>query len=227
MTVSFSLMSAKSRRTYDGTRRREQAARTRARIVEVAGRLFVERGYAGTTIPAIAGEAGVAVETVYRSATGKSGLLADSVRAAVAGGAERAETPVAERAAIRRIIEEPDPVRQLQLYAATQPGIWSRVGPLLRVLDAAANSDASLVELRERIAADRRHGLRDGLGRMLEERGVLRDGVTAERAGDIVYAVCGQANYLALVGDCGWTEAAYESWLAETLIAALLPPREQ
>ena len=56
---------------------------------------------------------------------------------------------------------------------------------------------------------------------MLEERGVLRDDVTAQRAGDIVYAVCGQANYLALVDDCGWTEAAYETWLAETLTAAL------
>jgi AcrR family transcriptional regulator len=216
-------MSEVSRRRYDGTRRREQAARTRARIVEVAARLFVERGYAGTTIPAIAAESGVAVETVYRSASGKAGLLADAVRAAVAGGPERAEVPVTERPAIRRITEEQDPVRQLRLYAATQPGIWSRVGPLLRVLDAAANSDASLVELREQIAAERRHGLRDGLGRMLEQRAVLRDGVNAERAGDIVYAVCGQANYLALVGDCGWTEAAYETWLAETLVAALLP----
>src|SRR5688572_7168624 len=203
MPVSFSLMSEKSRRTYDATRRRQQAARTRARIIEVAGRLFVERGYAGTTIPAIAKEAGVAVETVYRSASGKAGLLADAVLAAVAGGAERAEVPITERPTIRRINEEADPVRQLQLYAATQPGIWSRVGPLLRVLDAAANSDASLVELRERIAADRRHGLREGLGRMLEQRGVLRPGVTSGRAGDIVYAVCGKANYLALVDECG------------------------
>ncbi|WP_308164469.1 helix-turn-helix domain-containing protein [Agromyces sp. ISL-38] len=212
-----------SRRTYDATRRRQQAARTHARIVEVAGRLFVERGYAGTTIPAIAGEAGVAVETVYRASSGKAGLLADAVRAAVAGGAERADVPITERPAIRRIIEEADPVRQLQLYAATQPGIWSRVGPLLRVLDAAANSDASLVRFREQIVADRRHGLRDGLGQMLEQRGMLSAGVTAERAGDIVYAICGQANYLALVDDCGWTEAAYESWLSETLITALLP----
>jgi AcrR family transcriptional regulator len=221
----MSEVSRPSRRTYDATRRREQAARTRARIIEAAARLFVERGYAGTTIPAIAGEAEVAVETVYRSASGKAGLLADAVRAAVAGGAERAEIQVTERPAIRRIDEESDPVRQLQLYAATQPGIWSRVGPLLSVLDAAANSDASLVELRDRIGAERRRGLRDGFGRMLEQRGVLREGVTAERAGDIVYAVCGQANYVALVGDCGWTEAAYESWLAETLAAALLPSR--
>lgn len=218
-------MSEEARRKYDAPQRRAQAARTRANIVEAAGRLFVERGYAGATIPAIAAEAGVAVETVYRSATGKAGLLASAVGAAVAGGAERAEVPVLERPAIRRISEEPDPERQLQLYAATQPGIWARVGPLMRVLDAAASSDPSLVELRERIAADRLHGLRRGLGAMLAERGVLRAGVTAERAGDIVYAVCGQQNYEALVTDCGWTERQYQDWLAETLADALLRTR--
>jgi AcrR family transcriptional regulator len=216
-------MSSNARRKYDSQLRRAQAARTRTRIVEAAHRLFVERGFAGATIPAIATEAGVAVETVYRSANGKAGLLGDAVRAAVAGGAERADVPVIERPAIRRIIDEPDPVRQLQLYAATQPGIWSRVGPLLRVLDAASTSDTSLIELREQIAAERRHGLRAGLGKMLEQRGVLRPGLTAERAGDIVYTVCGQANYEALVTQCGWTEREYRDWLVETLVAALLP----
>lgn len=211
-----------ARRKYDSPVRRAQAATTRARIVEAARRLFVEHGYAGATIPAIAADAGVAVETVYRSSQGKAALLAEAVRAAVAGGAQRAEVPVPERPAIRRIIDEPDPVRQLELYAATQAGIWSRVGPLLRVLDAAASSDPSLGELREQISAERRHGLRSGLGRLLEQRGVLRPGLTAERAGDIVYAVCGQANYQALVGDCGWSEDEYRDWLTETLVTAML-----
>jgi AcrR family transcriptional regulator len=216
-------MSSKARRKYDSQLRRAQAARTRARIVTAAQRLFVERGFAGATIPAIATEAGVAVETVYRAASGKAGLLGDAVRAAVAGGASRAEVPVMERPAIRQIIDELDPVRQLRLYAATQPGIWSRVGPLLRVLDAASTSDTSLIELREQIAAERRHGLRAGLGKLLEQRGVLRSGLTAERAGDIVYTVCGQANYEALVTQCGWTEGEYRDWLVDTLVAALLP----
>lgn len=86
-------------------------------------------------------------------------------------------------------------------------------------------NDPSLIELRRRIAAERRHGLRSGLGKLLEERGVLRPGLTAERAGDIVYAVCGRANYEALVTDCGWPEHEYEAWLSETLIAALLVGR--
>jgi hypothetical protein len=101
--------------------------------------------------------------------------------------------------------------------------IWSRVGPLLRVLDAAATSDATLVALRGRIAAERRDGLRDGLGKLLEQRGALRPGLTAERAGDLVYAVCGRANYEALVVECGWSETEYQGWLVSTLVAALLP----
>lgn len=214
-----------ARRKYDSPVRRAQAAGTRARIVEAARHLFVEHGYRGATVPAIAAEAGVAVETVYRSAQGKAGLLAEAVRAAVAGGAQRAVVPVSERRAVRRIRDEPDPVRQLALYAATQPGIWSRVGPLLAVLDAAASSDPSLAELREQISAERRHGLRTGLGRLLEQRGVLRPGLTAERAGDIVYAICGQANYQALVSDCGWSEDEYRDWLTETLVAAILHSR--
>ena len=219
-------MSDQTRRKYDSPLRRAQAASTRARIVEAAHRLFVEHGYAGTTIPAIAAEAGVAVETVYRSTTGKAGLLAAAVRSAVAGGAHRAEVPVGQRPAIRRIIEEADPTRQLKLYAATQPGIWSRVGPLLHVLDAAANTDPSLVELREQISAERRHGLRTGLGRLLEQRGVLRPGLTAERAGDLVYAICGLANYQALIGDCGWSEDEYQDWLTQLLVAAILHGQE-
>ena len=48
-------------------------------------------------------------------------------------------------------------------------------------------------------------------------------GLTAERAGEIVYTMCGQANYEALVTQCGWTRQEYQGWLADTLVAALLP----
>ena len=58
--------------------------------------------------------------------------MAAAVNAAVAGGVERSQRPVETRPAIRAIIDEPDPWRQLALYARTQPGIWARVGSLLQ-----------------------------------------------------------------------------------------------
>ncbi len=213
---------ARPRRRYDATRRREKAAETRVRIIEAASRAFVEHGYAGATIPLIAREAGVAVETVYRSATGKSGLLAAAVQAALAGGVRRAEVPVDERVGIRRVIEETDPRRQLRAYAGTQPGVWSRVGPLLRVLDAAAGTDPALVELQEQLADQRLQGMRRFAG-LLAERGALRADVSADRAADVLWTLCAQANYDSLVGHRGWDPAEYRDWLGETLIAALLP----
>ncbi|HYP44970.1 MAG TPA: helix-turn-helix domain-containing protein [Propionibacteriaceae bacterium] len=147
---------ATPRRRYDATRRQVQSAQTRRRIVDTAARLFVERGYTGATIPLIAAEAGVAVETVYRSATGKAGLLREGIQAALAGGAEQAELPVEQRRGIQRVIEETDPRRQLRAYAATQPGVGSRVGPRLRVLDQAAGEPA-LAQLRTELAEQRLH----------------------------------------------------------------------
>jgi AcrR family transcriptional regulator len=51
-------------RSYVSRLRAEQAAATRDRVVRAAAELFAERGYAGTTLPAIGRRAGVSTETV-------------------------------------------------------------------------------------------------------------------------------------------------------------------
>ena len=190
--------------------------------MEAAARAFLANGYAGATIPMIAESAGVAVETVYRSATGKAGLLESAVQAALAGGVERADVPVDDRPGIRRVIDEQDPRKQLAAYVATQPGVWSRVGPLLRVLDEAAASDPALQKLREGHAAQRLNGLRR-FAALLSERGALRDGLLVDRAAEIIWTLCAQANYEALVNRLGWSHDEYKSWLTSQLIHALLP----
>jgi len=181
----------------------------------------LERGYAAATIPRIAAEAGVAVETVYRAAAGKAGLLEAAVQASLAGGVERADVPVEQRPGIRRVIEETDPRRQLDAYAATQPGVWSRVGPLLRILDAAASTDETLAALRDQHAQQRLQGLRR-FAALLAERGALRLGLSVNRAADIIWTLCAQANYDSLVTSRKWTADEYRKWLSETLAHALL-----
>lgn len=194
---------------------------TRARILEAAHRVFLERGYAGATIPRIASEAGVAVETIYRAAPGKPGLLAAVVESALAGGMDNAELPVEQRPGIRRVIKEKDPVRKLQLYAATQPGVYGRAGALLRVLDEAATSIPELAQLRESYAARRLEGMRQ-LARQLAEQGTLRPELSLQQAADILVTVCSRANYDSLVTERGWTPADYRDWVADTLVRTLL-----
>jgi AcrR family transcriptional regulator len=209
------------KRRYDATGRRRRAEATRARVVAAATKVFLEHGYAGATIPMIAAEAGVALQTVYRAAPGKAGLLEAAVTAAVAGGSARAAVPVEDRPAVRAVIEEPDPYRQMRLYAHTQPGIWSRVGPLLRVLEAAAASEPDLRRLQQEQDAQRHAGL-TRFARLLADRGALRAGLTPERAADIIVTLGTLATYNSLVVTHGWTDDQYEDWLADSLQHALL-----
>ncbi len=212
----------KPRRRYDSRRRQQQAAQTRRDILAAAGALFRQGGYAGTSMPAIATDAGVVVETIYRAFGSKARLFKAVVEAAVAGGSSRADVPVEERPAIRAVIDEPDPRRQVALYAATQPGIHRRSGPLLRALRGAAAVEVELGALWDEIEAGRLAGQGRFAG-MLAERGALRPGVSVEQARDLVWTLCSLAVHDLLVISRGWTSERYQEWLAAALMRELLP----
>ena len=78
----------KPRREYRSPRRQQQAAETRAAVLEAATRLFGERGWAGTGMREVAREAGVSVETVYAGFGSKSDLLMAAIDVAVVGDDE-------------------------------------------------------------------------------------------------------------------------------------------
>src|ERR1700693_362981 len=65
----------KGKRSYDASLRRAQARRSHDRVVEMAQRRFLHDGYGPTTISAIAEDAGVSVDTIYKSFGGKPGLI--------------------------------------------------------------------------------------------------------------------------------------------------------
>jgi len=212
----------KPRRRYDSRRRREQAEQTRRQIVMAAGRLFRDQGY-GVPMPSIAAEAGVVVETVYRIFGSKAGLLRAVVEALLAGGPTRAEVPVPHRPAIRAIINEPDPRRQVALYATTQPGIHRRSGPLLRALRDAQAGDPELATLWAELEAWRYSGQGRFVAR-LAQQGALRSDRSQEQAADIVFMLCSLAVHDLLVRERGWTTDQYESWLTTALTHELLGP---
>src|SRR5918996_553496 len=99
------------KRRYDSSRRQAQAAATRSDILDAAQRLFEERGYAATTMEAIAAGAGVALKTVYVAFESKSGLLRALWNHLLRGG--RDDVPVAEQPWYRDVLAEPDAAAQL------------------------------------------------------------------------------------------------------------------
>src|SRR4029450_8919239 len=104
----------KPRRSYDASRRQEQARRSRWAMLQAAHRLFLERGYPATTMPAVAAAAGVSVQSVYKDFGKQPALLKAVFDVAMAGDDE--SVPMLGRAALGRVRDEPDPRRKLRLY---------------------------------------------------------------------------------------------------------------
>jgi AcrR family transcriptional regulator len=210
-----------AKRRYDSTRRQARARETRERILEAARRLFTTRGYAGTTMEALAQEADVAVETVYASFQSKRTVLARLIDRQVLG--DDAPEPILERAAPQRVRLEPDQRRQIALFAADMTGIMERVGPLFGVLRAAAVTEPNIAELLQGLLATRRANLIQFAG-WVAEHGPLRAGLTVEDAGTAAWALSSAEMHHLLTVDAGWSPERFAAWLGDTLIATLLPP---
>jgi AcrR family transcriptional regulator len=209
------------KRAYRSTKRAEQVAQARRHMLASAGVLFRAHGYAAVSMPVIAREADVAVETIYRGFGSKAGLFKAVVDAAVAGGSTRADVPVERRPAIQALIDEPDAHRQVELYAATQPGIHRRSGPLLMALAGAAASDPELDALWREIEASRRVG-QSRFVEMLAARGRLRAGLSVDEGADGLWVLTSITVYDMLVHTRGWSVERYERWLSDRLIDLLL-----
>jgi AcrR family transcriptional regulator len=203
------------KRAYRSDRRREQAQETRRRMLEAAGRLLAKRGYAGTTIAAVAREAGVAPETVYAAFRNKRTLVGELVRTSVRGGASA--PPAAQQAGARAVAAAAGQADQIRLFAADVSARLERVGPVLEALAAAAEPE--LAELCANVDRDRLDGLRRFVS-ALEGRGPLR--VDADAAAETVWALASPELHTLLRARRGWSAERYTAWLGDTLAAALL-----
>src|SRR6478735_5598301 len=90
------VVNRRSGRRYESPRRGEQAAQTRALVLEAARDLFAEHGWAATGMRDVAASAGVAVETIYANFGSKTELLKAALDTRVAG--DDLPIPIANRA---------------------------------------------------------------------------------------------------------------------------------
>ncbi|WP_097185356.1 TetR/AcrR family transcriptional regulator [Blastococcus haudaquaticus] len=209
----------KSTRRYTSTVRAEQAAGTRRAVLQAARDLFAERGYAATSISAIALRAGVAVDTVYAAAGRKPALLRELVETSVSGTDHA--VPAEQRDYVRRAREAATVREKLRIYATAVAEIGVRMAPVHRALAEAAVSDADCAALRSEISARRAANMRL-FAADLRDTGELRADLTDDEVADIVWSM-NSAEYRALlVGERGWTAERFGSWLADAWVRLLL-----
>jgi TetR/AcrR family transcriptional regulator, regulator of autoinduction and epiphytic fitness len=207
-------------RPYDTTNRQRQAAETRRRIFEAAQELFTRDGYVTTTIAAIADHAGVAVQTVYASTKSKREILKGIIDLAISG--EEEQVPVQASSRWQEIEAEPDPRTALRRLARLHREICVREAPAFAIMADAAGSDPEIRTLMHDMA-DQRYQDHHRLAKTLHQTSHIRPDLSSRRAADIIWALANEQTYLALVRDRRWSTQDYEDWLADQLIAALLP----
>jgi AcrR family transcriptional regulator len=208
----------KTSRRYDSRRRLEQALRNREKILDVARREFLKRGYAATAIAEIARKAKVSVETVYKGFGGKAGLVRALHDRGLAG---RGPVPAPERSD-QMSAQEQNPRQILRNWGVLASEVSPLVSPLLLLVREAAASDPELAELLARSDAQRLRRMRHN-AQVLAEREFLRDGVSVKQAADVMWTLTAPELYGLLVVRRGWTPVRFGEFIAGTMIAALLP----
>lgn len=212
------------KRSYNSPLRQQQAAQTRDAVVRAARELFVEQGYAATTVEQVAQRAGVSKPGVFTAVGNKQALLKAVWDVALAG--DDRPVPVRERESAQRARAAGNAFGALHELAVHIATTQRRSAPVAEVLRAAASTGET--ELRElwRAAEDQRRAGARLMVDLLESKGELRSGLSAKEAADILAAHMGPEMYHWLVSRCRWSHQAYTRWLGTALEALLLaaPP---
>jgi len=218
------MVAKKTPRPYDARRRRERAEEevqaTRRRVIDAARELFLTRGYAGTTMNAIAKEAGVALQSVYKAGSSKAELLQRVVEVVVAGDDE--DIAMTNRAMFQAIADEPEPRRQLQMLAALIASTQERSAPVqVAFRQAAAVDDAVAANLDAELA--RRHATFATVIGMIPKKHLRH---SPEECTDIAWSVGSSEVFLLLRQRRRWSARRYRDWLSATLAELLLVARK-
>jgi AcrR family transcriptional regulator len=202
---------------YDNSQRQVTARNTRARIIEVAKRSFLGRGFGGTTIRQVAEDAGISQETIYKTFGSKAALLKSVYDVSLAGDDD--DVPLVQRPEAIAVQNAQSPAAAATAYAELAQSISSRIDPLLRVLFGAGDTDKALADFAATTDTERHVGSTFYVQHWAA-RGWLRDDITLDHAIDTVWALNStQPRWLLL--DHGWSEEEYTHWLARLVRQAI------
>ena len=216
-SMSRNSRTVKGKRSYDARLRREQARRSHDRIVEIAQRRFLHDGYGPTTISAIADDAGVSVDTIYKSFGGKPGLI----RAMGARALEGTGPVPAEQRSDQLQASEPDPRKLISRWGVFVTEIAPLAAPIMLLVRDAAGSHPELRPLLDEVHADRLRRM-TGNARRFATAGHLRPGITVADAANVMWTYSSLELYELLVLRRGMPLKRYGRFVSDAMIAALL-----
>jgi AcrR family transcriptional regulator len=208
----------KSSRPTNGGRGQARTRFARRAVVDAARTLFLERGYAATTIGAIGDRSDVPTATVYRLFASKLGILKAVLNTSIAGDDQ--PLSVQERPDVAPLFAEPVATELLAGFARVTTAINQRTNDVYRVLVSAAGSDAAAADLLVEIQQQRDRG-QGQIAHALARAGSLRAGLRERDAADLIHALMSPEIYRLLVVDRGWTPERYQQYLATTLAQQL------
>jgi AcrR family transcriptional regulator len=209
----------KANRTYDSSRRRRQAEINRRRVLDVARELFVEHGYAGTTLAAVAAAADVGLPTVYAAFGSKRGILAELLTDM--GPSVDVSLGLLDDARMARLVAIGDVRDKVRAFAGYVLDAWASTADLLTALRAAASADEDADQLEAQLQA-RRYGEARWFAAHLGSLGVLRDGVTVDLAAETLWLLSDVQTFHLLLKQRAWSPAKFKRWFARLVADALL-----
>jgi AcrR family transcriptional regulator len=208
----------KDKRKYSSVVREEQAARTRTRILDAASALFLERGYARTTMKDIAAQADVARDTVHAIFGSKARVLTSLIDVRLVPDGTVAN--VTQRPDAQAIKDEIDQRKQIELFAKFIAGISTELRPVFEILRTASAVEPEMAKVFQEMDRFRLSNMRT-YARWIAARGPLR--VSSRQAGEIIWALASLDVGRMLCDELGWTESQHARWLSDTLVRTLLP----
>ena len=203
------------KRAYDASGRQAQSLRNRTAILDAAQERFLSYGYATTTVPGIATQAGVSVELIYKRFGGKPGLVAAMVERALEGAGP---VPAEQRS---DALPGDDARLLVQEWGRLTAEVAPRVAPLLLLVQAAAGQDDEVKALSGSLDAARRKRMTAN-ARRLHKTAQLRPGVTVRVAADVLWTYSSPELFDLLVIRSGWTPARYATFVTSGITAQLL-----
>jgi AcrR family transcriptional regulator len=207
-------------RPYRSRLRDDQARATRRRIVDAARELFVEQGYARTTIDAIAARAGVSRKTVFTAVGGKVEMLKLAWDWTLAGDDE--PVAMADRPAMVALRALTDPGAVIAAWVRFNTPIAIRLARLYDVLVVAADGDADAAALHAVVEQQRTLAAQHLVDKLVATGG-LRPELPRDRADSIAALFLDPVSARRCVLEAGWTPEEYEAYLDRQMRAALLP----